>query len=147
MKKAINLSVNGVAHTDEVEPRMLLVHYLRDVLELTGTHVGCETSLCGACTVMLDGQAVKSCTVFAVQADGSSVTTIDVSSPSMVGKRAAMILRLSSRSSSGLPERRRSTGRESRAFVPAFRRERFGPFPSSLRSFTPPLVGEGQQHL
>ena len=65
MKKAINLSVNGVAHTDEVEPRMLLVHYLRDVLELTGTHVGCETSLCGACTV------------FAVQADGSSVTTIE----------------------------------------------------------------------
>ena len=77
MKKAINLSVNGVAHTDEVEPRMLLVHYLRDVLELTGTHVGCETSLCGACTVMLDGQAVKSCTVFAVQADGATVTTIE----------------------------------------------------------------------
>src|SRR6185436_1605874 len=77
MKKAINLSVNGVSHTDEVEPRMLLVHYLRDVLELTGTHVGCETSLCGACTVMLDGQAVKSCTVFAVQADGATVTTIE----------------------------------------------------------------------
>ena len=77
MKKAINLNVNGVSHTDEVEPRMLLVHYLRDVLELTGTHVGCETSLCGACTVMLDGQAVKSCTIFAVQADGSSVTTIE----------------------------------------------------------------------
>jgi carbon-monoxide dehydrogenase small subunit len=77
MKKAINISVNGVAHTDEVEPRMLLVHYLRDVLDLTGTHVGCETSLCGACTVMLDGQAVKSCTVFAVQADGSQVTTIE----------------------------------------------------------------------
>jgi carbon-monoxide dehydrogenase small subunit len=55
MKKAINLNVNGVSRTDEVEPRMLLVHYLRDVLELTGTHVGCETSLCGACTVMLDG--------------------------------------------------------------------------------------------
>ena len=77
MKKAINISVNGVPHTDEVEPRMLLVHYLRDVLGLTGTHVGCETSLCGACTVMLDGQAVKSCTVFAVQADGSQVTTIE----------------------------------------------------------------------
>ena len=77
MKKAINLNVNGVSRTDEVEPRMLLVHYLRDVLELTGTHVGCETSLCGACTVMLDGQAVKSCTVFAVQADGSSITTIE----------------------------------------------------------------------
>jgi carbon-monoxide dehydrogenase small subunit len=77
MKKAINLNVNGVSRSDEVEPRMLLVHYLRDVLDLTGTHVGCETSLCGACTVMLDGQAVKSCTLFAVQADGSSVTTIE----------------------------------------------------------------------
>ena len=77
MKKTINLNVNGVAHTDEVEPRLLLVHYLRDVLELTGTHVGCETSLCGACTVMIDGQAVKSCTMFAVQADGSSITTIE----------------------------------------------------------------------
>lgn len=77
MKKAINLSVNGVSHADDVEPRMLLVHYLRDVLELTGTHVGCETSLCGACTVMLDGQAVKSCTMFAVQADGANVTTIE----------------------------------------------------------------------
>jgi len=77
MKKAINLNVNGVARNDEVEPRMLLVHYLRDVLDLTGTHVGCETSLCGACTVMLDGQAVKSCTMFAVQADGSDVKTIE----------------------------------------------------------------------
>ena len=77
MKKTINLNVNGVSHSDEVEPRMLLVHYLRDVLELTGTHVGCETSLCGACTVMLVGQAVSSCTMFAVQADGSSVTTIE----------------------------------------------------------------------
>ena len=77
MKKAINLSVNGVSHSDEVEPRMLLVHYLRDVLELTGTHVGCETSLCGACTVMLDGQAVKSCTLFTVQADGADIKTIE----------------------------------------------------------------------
>ena len=77
MKKAINLNVNGVSRSDEVEPRMLLVHYLRDVLEHTGTHVGCETSLCGACTVMLDGQAVKSCTIFAVQTDGSSITTIE----------------------------------------------------------------------
>jgi aerobic carbon-monoxide dehydrogenase small subunit len=77
MKKAINLVVNGVTHSHEVEPRMLLVHYLRDVLGLTGTHVGCETSLCGACTVMLDGQAVKSCTIFAVQADGGSVKTIE----------------------------------------------------------------------
>ena len=77
MKQAISINVNGVDHTSEVEPRMLLVHYLRDVLGLTGTHVGCETSICGACTVLLDGQAVKSCTVFAVQADGSNITTIE----------------------------------------------------------------------
>ncbi len=77
MKKAINLTVNGIARSDEVEPRLLLVHYLRDVLGLTGTHVGCETSLCGACTVMSDGQAVKSCTMFAVQAEGSEVKTIE----------------------------------------------------------------------
>jgi carbon-monoxide dehydrogenase small subunit len=77
MKKAIDINVNGAAHHDEVEPRVLLVHYLRDMLGLTGTHVGCETSLCGACTVMVDGQAVKSCTMFAVQADGSSITTIE----------------------------------------------------------------------
>jgi carbon-monoxide dehydrogenase small subunit len=77
MKKAINVSVNGVSHQHEVEPRLLLVHYLRDVLGLTGTHIGCETSLCGACTIMLDGQAVKSCTVLAVQADDSEITTIE----------------------------------------------------------------------
>src|SRR5437870_4310867 len=77
MKQAISVNVNGVTRSDEVEPRVLLVHYLRDVLGLTGTHVGCETSICGACTVILDGQAVKSCTMFAVQADGSSVTTIE----------------------------------------------------------------------
>ncbi|HEX8843571.1 MAG TPA: (2Fe-2S)-binding protein [Pyrinomonadaceae bacterium] len=77
MKKAINISVNGTAHQAEVEPRVLLVYYLRDVLGLTGTHVGCETSLCGACTVNLDGQAVKSCTILAVQADGAEVTTIE----------------------------------------------------------------------
>lgn len=77
MKQAITLRVNDVARHDEVEPRLLLVHYLRDVLGLTGTHVGCETSLCGACTVMVDGQAVKSCTMFAVQAEGSKVTTIE----------------------------------------------------------------------
>jgi carbon-monoxide dehydrogenase small subunit len=77
MKQAISINVNGVDHSAEVEPRMLLVHYLRDVLALTGTHVGCETSICGACTVLLDGQAVKSCTVFAVQADGANVTTIE----------------------------------------------------------------------
>lgn len=77
MKQAINLSVNGVALADEVEPRTLLVHYLRDTLGLTGTHVGCETSLCGACTVMIDGQAVKSCTMFAIQAEGAAITTIE----------------------------------------------------------------------
>src|SRR2546423_2688445 len=77
MKQAISINVNGVDHHDEVEPRLLLVHYLRDVLALTGTHVGCETSICGACTVLLDGQAVKSCTMFAVQADGSNLTTIE----------------------------------------------------------------------
>ena len=77
MKKAISINVNGVDHTAEVEPRLLLVHYLRDLLGLTGTHIGCETSICGACTVLLDGQAVKSCTMFAVQADGANVTTIE----------------------------------------------------------------------
>ena len=77
MSNKISVTVNGVARQDEVEPRMLLVHYLRDVAGLTGTHIGCETSLCGACTVMLDGQAVKSCTVLAVQADGCKITTIE----------------------------------------------------------------------
>ena len=77
MKKAISINVNGVDHACEVEPRLLLVHYLRDVLGLTGTHIGCESSICGACTVLLDGQAVKSCTMFAVQADGANVTTIE----------------------------------------------------------------------
>ena len=77
MKKTISVTVNGVTHQNEIEPRLLLVQYIRDVLNLTGTHVGCETSLCGACTVMVDGQAVKSCTVLAAQADGSTVTTIE----------------------------------------------------------------------
>jgi len=77
MKKAISINVNGVDQQHEVEPRLLLVHYLREVLSLTGTHVGCETSLCGACTILLDGQAVKSCTMFAVQADGASIKTIE----------------------------------------------------------------------
>jgi len=77
VKKTITVTVNGERHTDEVEPRLLLVHYLRDVLSLTGTHVGCETSLCGACTVVLNGQAVKSCTVLAVQADGGEVLTVE----------------------------------------------------------------------
>jgi aerobic carbon-monoxide dehydrogenase small subunit len=73
----VRLNVNGVEHQLEVEPRLLLVHALRDQLGLTGTHVGCDTSNCGACTVHLDGRAVKSCTVLAVQADGAEVTTIE----------------------------------------------------------------------
>jgi aerobic carbon-monoxide dehydrogenase small subunit len=73
----VRLSVNGVEHNLEVEPRLLLVHALRDHLGLTGTHVGCDTSNCGACTVHFNGQAVKSCTVLAVQADGAEVTTIE----------------------------------------------------------------------
>jgi carbon-monoxide dehydrogenase small subunit len=77
MKRAVSINVNGVAHSQEIEPRLLLVHYLRDLLDLTGTHIGCETSICGACTVLVDGQAVKSCTILAVQADGASVTTIE----------------------------------------------------------------------
>jgi carbon-monoxide dehydrogenase small subunit len=73
----ISLTVNGQAQEREVEPRTLLVHFLREQLGLTGTHIGCETSLCGACTVHLDGKAVKSCTLFAVQADGRNVTTVE----------------------------------------------------------------------
>jgi carbon-monoxide dehydrogenase small subunit len=73
----VRITVNGVPTEREVEPRTLLVHYLRDELGLTGTHVGCDTSSCGACTVLLDGDAVKSCTVLAVQADGSEVTTVE----------------------------------------------------------------------
>ena len=73
----VTMTVNGEQRTTEVEPRLLLVHYLRDVLGLTGTHVGCDTSNCGACTVHLDGDAVKSCTVLAAQADGAEVTTIE----------------------------------------------------------------------
>jgi len=77
MKRSITLSVNGVARTTEVEPRALLAYVLRDQLDLTGTHIGCDTSQCGACTVHLDGRAVKSCTVLAVQAEGREITTIE----------------------------------------------------------------------
>jgi carbon-monoxide dehydrogenase small subunit len=73
----VTITVNGAEHTDEVEPRTLLVHYLRETLGLTGTNVGCDTSQCGSCTVLMDGQAVKSCTVLAAQADGSEITTIE----------------------------------------------------------------------
>jgi len=77
MKSAVTITVNGELRTAEVEPRTLLVHLLREHLNLTGTHVGCDTSNCGACTVWLDGEAVKSCTLLAVQADGREVTTIE----------------------------------------------------------------------
>src|SRR5690349_19962454 len=73
----VSVTVNGRKHTTQDEPRLLLVHFLRTTLGLTGTHVGCDTSNCGACTVHMDGMAVKSCTVLAVQADGSEVTTIE----------------------------------------------------------------------
>lgn len=73
----ISVTVNGTAHTAEVESRLLLVHLIREVLRLTGTHVGCDTSHCGACTVLLDGNAVKSCTMLAVQADGAAITTVE----------------------------------------------------------------------
>lgn len=77
MGTKLSVEVNGVRHEGEVDERLLLVHYLREHLALTGTHVGCETSMCGACTVLVDGVAVKSCTEFAVQADGAKVTTIE----------------------------------------------------------------------
>ena len=77
MKTLVKIKVNGVRHEHEVEPRVLLVHFLRDHCKLTGTHVGCETSICGACTILLDGKAAKSCTMFAVQADGCEVTTVE----------------------------------------------------------------------
>jgi len=77
VKQTVHISVNGKAYDSEVEPRLLLVHYLRETLGLTGTHVGCDTSQCGACTVLLDDAAVKSCTVFAVQADGHHISTVE----------------------------------------------------------------------
>jgi aerobic carbon-monoxide dehydrogenase small subunit len=77
----IRVGVNGVAHDDEVEPRLLLVQYLRETLGLTGTKIGCDTSSCGACTVLVDGESVKSCTMLAVQADGADVTTIEGLAP------------------------------------------------------------------
>ena len=73
----IQVTVNGKKHTSEVEPRTLLVQYVREVLELTGTNIGCDTSSCGACSLHIDGEAVKSCTVLAVQADGANITTIE----------------------------------------------------------------------
>src|SRR5438270_5170332 len=77
MERNITITINGKKRSDAVEPRLLLIHYLREVVGLTGSHVGCETSICGACTVNVDGKAVKSCTMFAVQADGRDVLTIE----------------------------------------------------------------------
>src|SRR6186997_800590 len=73
----VSMTVNGAQESADVEPRLLLVHFLRETLGLTGTHVGCDTSNCGACTIHLNGQAVKSCTLLAVQADGAQITTIE----------------------------------------------------------------------
>ena len=81
MKVPVTMTVNGVEREAEIEPRQLLVQFLRDTLGLTGTHTGCETSQCGVCTVLLDGQAVKSCTVLTLQAEGTSVTTIEGLAP------------------------------------------------------------------
>jgi carbon-monoxide dehydrogenase small subunit len=77
MTESITLTINGIPYTHDVEPRLLLIHYLREVAGLTGPHIGCETSLCGACTVEVNGKAVKSCAIFAVQADGARVVTIE----------------------------------------------------------------------
>ena len=77
MKHRISITINGTSHDEEVEPRLLLTHFIRDLAGLTGTHVGCETSICGACTVLADGVAVKSCTMFAAQADGAEIVTIE----------------------------------------------------------------------
>ena len=77
MTKQITVTVNGTQHTVDVEPRLLLVHMIREVLNLTGTHIGCDTSSCGACTILMDGKSIKSCTVLAVQANGKSLTTVE----------------------------------------------------------------------
>jgi carbon-monoxide dehydrogenase small subunit len=77
MTKEITITVNGEKHTVEVEPRTLLVHLVREIINLTGTHIGCDTSSCGACTILLNGKSIKSCTVLAVQADGKEVITVE----------------------------------------------------------------------
>jgi carbon-monoxide dehydrogenase small subunit len=81
MKKQITITVNGEQHTLEVEPRLLLVHLIREQLSLTGTHIGCDTSSCGACTILLNGKSIKSCTVLAVQADGKEISTVEGLAP------------------------------------------------------------------
>jgi len=77
VSQSVTITINGVKHTHEVEPRLLLVHFIRELAGLTGTHVGCDTSQCGACTITMNGQAVKSCTLFAVQATGANIMTIE----------------------------------------------------------------------
>ena len=77
MTRSITVTINGITQTHEVEPRLLLIHLLREVVGLTGSHVGCETSICGACTVEVNGKAVKSCSMFAVQADGANILTVE----------------------------------------------------------------------
>jgi carbon-monoxide dehydrogenase small subunit len=77
VKKTVSMTINGVKHTHDVEPRLLLVHFIRELAGLTGTHVGCDTSQCGACTVHLNGQAVKSCTLLAIQCEGATIDTIE----------------------------------------------------------------------
>jgi carbon-monoxide dehydrogenase small subunit len=77
----VSVTINGIRHTHDLEPRMSLVHFLRDILNLTGTHIGCDTSGCGACTVLLNGRAIKSCTILAIQTDGKEITTIEGMAP------------------------------------------------------------------
>ena len=77
MTRPITLTINGITQTHEVEPRLLLIHFLRETLSLTGSHVGCETSICGACTVEVNGKAIKSCSMFAVQANGANILTVE----------------------------------------------------------------------
>ena len=77
MKTRISLTINGKQHSDDVEPRMLLIHYLREIVGLKGPHIGCETSICGSCTVAVDGKVIKSCTMLAVQADGREILTVE----------------------------------------------------------------------
>jgi len=77
MTQSISVTINGKPYTNDVEPRLLLIHYLREVVGLTGSHIGCETSLCGACTVEVNGKAIKSCSMFAVQADGANILTVE----------------------------------------------------------------------
>ena len=77
MNKKVTISINGTEHTAEVEPRLLLVHFIREDVMMTGTHIGCDTTSCGACTVLMDGKSVKSCTILAVQADGKEISTVE----------------------------------------------------------------------